>query len=165
MENDMNHENIKNHFQAWHDGLIDDDTRKAIDLHLSDCQQCREYYESLSILLGNPDDSLLPRLKPDPYLPSRIRAIVDERTRQKPDKRTVAPITQHGLRGWITASCVSVAVAITLGVFLGKSFAPSSTASTDNAMTLAEEYYEALSPGSIFDNAEEIIKPEAKDVS
>ena len=164
MENDMKHENIRDHFQGWHDGLVDEDTRAAIDLHLSDCPKCREYYESLSVLLGSPDDSLLPRLKPDPFLPTRIRAIVEEK-RQKAYTRVVGPVTRHHLRGWITASCVSMAVAVTIGVFLGRSMVQPSTVPVDDTANLAEEYYEALSPGSIFDNAEELIEPESKDVS
>ena len=115
-------------------------------------------------MLDSPEDSLLPRLKPDPFLPSRIRAIVDGKTGRQANARAIAALTRQGFRGWIMASCASVAVAVTLGIFIGKGLAPQShetTVAGDNTTSLAEEYYDAISPASVFDIGEETIDPEA----
>ena len=51
----MTHKDVKTHFQAWHDGQLDDQKRLAVEQHLKGCDRCHAYFEEMSRFLKKPD--------------------------------------------------------------------------------------------------------------
>ncbi len=133
----MEHRIVKENYQAWSDGRLGAGERRSVEEHLGACDECRTYYAKMSILIEKTDPALVPRLAPDPFLPSRVRAVVDGRRNQTIQRRA---------RGWLRVSAAGVVfvVAVTAGVYLGRGL----TTGRDNAeeARIAEAYYEAFSP-------------------
>jgi predicted anti-sigma-YlaC factor YlaD len=130
-------------YQAWDDGRVTPEERRTIQQHLEECAECRRYYENMSLLLEKPDPSLLPRLEPDPFLPTRIRAEVEGKKTRHARRRAA---------GWarLSAAGAMVVVAATLGVYLGTGLSTGTQSVDDTEMINA--YYQAFSPTSIVDD-------------
>jgi predicted anti-sigma-YlaC factor YlaD len=131
----MNEEHVITSYQAWEEKRLDKEERRVIQLHLQDCESCRDYFEKMSTLLDTTDPSLLPRLEADPFLPTRIRAIVDSGVTATSFARAAA---------WLRVSFVGVmaVIAVAAGVYLGKGLATTESANGDAAIVTA--YYEAV---------------------
>ncbi|UCG53019.1 MAG: zf-HC2 domain-containing protein, partial [Candidatus Latescibacterota bacterium] len=122
-------------YQAWDEDRLNAEERRRVQQHLGECVECRRYFETMSVLLEKTDSSLLPRIEPDPFLPTRIRAM---------DKATRTPIPRCFI-AWARISLVSVMIMIALsaGIYLGRGLA---TATRSNGETeIASAYYEAFS--------------------
>ncbi len=130
-------------YQSWDDDRVTAEERRTIQQHLEECPKCRRYYENMSSLLEQPDPSLLPRLEPDPFLPTRIRAEAEAKSRRPALRRASS---------WarLSAAGVMVVVAATFGVYLGNGLS-TATQSDDNT-EMINAYYEAFSPTSIVDD-------------
>ena len=139
----MNNNHVIESYQAWDDKRVTPEERRTIQQHLEECAECRRYYENMSLLLEEPDPSLLPRLEPDTFLPTRIRAEVEGKKTRHARRRAV---------GWarLSAAGAMVVVAATFGVYLGKGLSTDSQSADDMAMI--DAYYEAFSPTSIVDD-------------
>ena len=130
-------------YQSWGDDNVTAEERRRIQLHLEECAECRQYYESMSLLLDKSNPSLLPRLEPDPFLPTRIRAEAEAKGRRPALRRASS---------WarLSAAGVMVVVAATFGVYLGKGLSTATQLDEDTEMISA--YYETFSPTSIVDD-------------
>jgi predicted anti-sigma-YlaC factor YlaD len=133
----MEHKTVKKKYQAWIEGGLGAEERRIVQQHLDECGECRTYFETVSFLVERPHPTLLPRLTPDPFLPSRIRALAEERGAARGRRSAV---------GWVRLSVGSVMLilAAAAGIYLGKGF-PTNTRTAEET-ELVEAYYEAFSP-------------------
>jgi predicted anti-sigma-YlaC factor YlaD len=133
----MEHKTARNKCLAWIEGGLGAEERRVVQRHLDECGECRSYFERISLLVERPDTVLLPRLAPDPFFPSRVRAAVEER-RSAHGRRSAA--------GWVRISLASVVLilAAAAGIYLGNGFY--ANARSAEGTELAEAYYEAFSP-------------------
>jgi predicted anti-sigma-YlaC factor YlaD len=133
----MEHRTVRRKFQDWSDKRLTTGERHGVEGHLDGCDECRTYYEKMSLVFEKTDPARLPRLAPDPFLPSRIRALVEGRREDRVHRRTLA---------WLRLSAVSIMLilAATAGVYLGRGL--STTGGTTAETDIAQAYYEAFSP-------------------
>ena len=91
-------------------GTLDASTKLEVDNALRDDPELAARFHAMAELLNSPAPSPLPELEPDPFLAGRIKA--QKATRIQP-------------QGWrqLSFSGAMLAVAITMGVFLGKGIA------------------------------------------
>jgi anti-sigma factor RsiW len=165
----MNEEHVISLYQAWEEDRLDTEERREIQRHLTNCEPCREYFEKMSTLLDFTNPSLLPHLEADPFLPTRIRAIVgagaaaregNETTRATAG--TTAPFYKSA-SAWLRVSLAGVmtVAAVTAGVYLGSGLASSRTANGDTAIVTA--YYEAVSQSSFAVEWGDVIEENGED--
>lgn len=69
---------VKKYFLEFTEGKLPPIFRKEIKEHLKHCPYCERYYEKMNFVLEEPDLSIFPDLSPDHYLPTRIKAMVEE---------------------------------------------------------------------------------------
>ncbi len=70
----MKEKHYKKYFLKWHENKLSEDEKTKLETHLSGCLECRLYFEKMnSVLLPEKDIEML-ELKPDPYLPQRIKS-------------------------------------------------------------------------------------------
>lgn len=102
--------NVEKHLAGWVNGTLDASTKREVDEALRNDPELAARFHAMSELLNGPARSPLPELEPDPFLAGRIKA-------QR------APRIQP--QGWrqLSLSGAMLAVAITMGVFLGKGLA------------------------------------------
>ena len=133
----MKHEHVIRSYQALEEGMLNPEERREIQRHLKECTECRTFFEKMSLLLDARDPSLLPTLEPDPFLPTRIRALQESRPATGGFRRAV---------GWARLSLASLAVlaAALSGVYLGAGLSTASRSVDDSEIIGA--YYEAFSP-------------------
>ena len=138
-------------FLAWRENTAPD--RGTIENHLKDCTDCREYFEKMTLLLEHTDTHHNPRLQPDPYLPSRIAALVNERKNIGPKKLV------HAAR-WSFAS-LAFALAIVIGILLGKGLSPASP--QYKTSEIISTYYNAVSQQNFSTELESVVESTQKD--
>ncbi|MCK5572438.1 MAG: hypothetical protein KAJ12_06740 [Bacteroidetes bacterium] len=121
-------------FVDWKEGRLSGKRQAHVESHLQRCDQCRRSYNEARLLFDSTTLQILPRLSPDPYLPARIRALVEHGHRR--DEKRV-PRYQWAL------TSIGIAAAIWLGIQLGAGLSedPDSVSDTE----LASAYYQAFS--------------------
>lgn len=144
----MKHEDVKNLFQDWTEGRVDDKTRPEVQEHLDTCDECRTYFEKMAFLLEKPDPALLPRLEPDAFLPAKVRALSERR-------RTPAAGKRFALARLSFVSAAFV-IAVAAGVFLGTGLSKASYSSEETE--IVEAYYEAFSQSGFADDWENVME-------
>jgi predicted anti-sigma-YlaC factor YlaD len=138
---------VKKQFLEW---LESTTSRKdEIGHHLQECEDCRSYYEKMKNLL-NPDlISGLPVLRPDPFLPTRIQALVAEEKRA--NAREIFAIARLSLQG------LGFILALVIGIVLGKTISAQPTdAKTDELVSV---YRNAISQEDFSSQMELILEP------
>jgi len=133
----MEHKDAQDKCLRWIEGALRAEERLAVQQHLDECGECRKHFDRVSLLVERPDATLLRRLTPDPFLPSRVRAAAEERRSAGAGRSAV---------GWVRISLASAALilAAAAGVYLGNGFY--ATTRSGQEAELAEAYYEAFSP-------------------
>lgn len=133
----MEHKTAREKYQTWIEGGLGAEERRIVEQHLDECGECRMYFEKVSVLIERPQPTLLPRLTPDPFLPSRIRALAEERGAARGRRRAV---------GWVRLSAGSamLILAAAAGIYLGKGLYTNTRSAEETE--LARAYYEAFSP-------------------
>ena len=133
----MEHKTAREKYQAWIEDGLGAEERRSVEQHLDECGECRTYFEKISLLVERPHPTLLPRLAADPFLPSRIRALAEERGAARGRRSAV---------GWVRVSVGSVMLilAAAAGVYLGKGLYTNTRSAEETE--LAQAYYEAFSP-------------------
>lgn len=126
----MNAKQVKAAFADYAGGRLDEPARRAIERALEADPALRDYYRTMTALLERPGPDALPRLEPDPFLPTRVRQF--ERERRRP---AAAP------RWRWAASAALLSGALLAGVWLGRGLAVQATPDEDALMTA---YYEAF---------------------
>ncbi len=138
----MKRKHVKYLFQDWLENKLDVQNRKKVEVHLEDCEACRMYYKQLSTIINQPELSSLKDLQPDPYLPTRIKSVLDKEISDDSYFKSF-----HLLR-WIITTGVLI-VAFGMGIFLGNELYTSFRKQVENELISA--YYEALSQDTISD--------------
>lgn len=135
----MKSNHVKTLYGAWSEGSLDEQQKLLVADHLTQCPECREYFAKLSSVMQSFDTSVLPQLQPDPFLPTRIAALVKERKGRTPHTAFVT-----ALRVSLAAGAMSLAIVI--GVYLGNgSVSQNRQQSSDDYVTT---FYDAVSQQS-----------------
>ncbi|HEV8537847.1 MAG TPA: zf-HC2 domain-containing protein [Bacteroidota bacterium] len=135
---------MKNHvtklFLKWHERRLSDRDRIEVERHLKQCDACRKYYEKLSAVFDDRSLLAIGDLLPDPYLPSRIKAL-HESTETGP-RRLVPPILRWSLAG------AGATLAVVIGTYIGSGLY--NDQQTGQASSDMSEYHDVISQhGSI----------------
>ncbi len=133
----MNHHQIKSLFLRHSEGKLKGEERLLVESHLTGCSGCRQYYEQLSGVLTVKGRFQLSHLEPDPFLPTRVAALVEEQ-RRKPVRSPLAAAVR------VSFAAALMAGAVMLGVSLGDGLAPlqQNHGGSDEYLS---SYYEAIS--------------------
>jgi predicted anti-sigma-YlaC factor YlaD len=125
-------QHVTKYFVEWSEGKLTPAQQSAVESHLLACEACKRYYHTMSEWLDVVDDTALPTLQPDPFLPTRIAAIVSER-----QKTVVRFDVVQALRYAMTAAMLVLALG--LGAFIGESIAEESTFATQTQSVISAE--------------------------
>ncbi len=150
----MNNAHVKNFFPAWLDGKLSADREKKLERHLESCKECRDYYQKMSDVLKSPQVSRLKTLEPDPYLPTRVKALAE----QVKNKKQITFDPQ-----WLRVALYSllIAFALSLGGFMGYHiFQPQPD---ENDLRITQAYYQAFASGSVVDRFENYLQQQQED--
>jgi predicted anti-sigma-YlaC factor YlaD len=118
------HSEIQSFVLGWIENTLDARQREMVGKHLEICSSCRMYYSTISRVILPQADQNDPRLVPDPYLLTRIRAIAGE------GQKSNVPHLQQALR-WTLRTAMFV-LAIVLGVTIGERLSASQPRVTDS---------------------------------
>jgi predicted anti-sigma-YlaC factor YlaD len=131
-ESDMH---VKGNFLAYHEKKLHAATLRMVEEHLNQCVSCSSYYRMMDEIVSAADRAMLSDIEPDPYLPSRVKALVEGRA----VRRRYA--TEHA---WVRAAlgAVMLFVAVGIGIFLGQGIAV--TNSANDSASIATTYLEAF---------------------
>jgi anti-sigma factor RsiW len=157
---------VINDFQAWNDGQVDKKKRLAIEQHLTECPDCRAYFEKMSMFLDQMDPASLPHMEADPFLPTRIRALAEgNRATAATKAKASVPRPRKRLfgRAGLTAMAVMIIAAVWVGGYFGERLSTMSLASTQYDETdIISSFYDEFAPSgfagdweSILENGEE----------
>jgi predicted anti-sigma-YlaC factor YlaD len=163
----MKHKAARNQFQAWREARLDEPARRRLEAHLSDCRACRSYFETMSAWLDTPDPADLPRLQPDPFLPTKIRAIVDGRRRaaeraaiknEAPGMMAGGPVALGIVasigRLNLTVMTTLLVLAAAIGIYFGRTLSTDATqlaAVQYSDSDLVSDFYDAFSASAADD--------------
>jgi len=138
----MKRKHVKYLFQDWLEKKLDGQNRNKVEVHLEDCEDCRIYYQKLSTIINQPKSSSIKNLQPDPYLPTRIKSLLEKEISEDSDSRSFY------LLRWIISTGVLI-VAFSMGIFLGNGLYTSFRKQVESELISA--YYEAWSQDTISD--------------
>lgn len=135
----MKRKHVHKMYLDWSEDRLSAKQRGAVEEHLQDCPACREYFRNMSVIFSEKADlSALPTLQPDPYLPTRIKALGGkEAGRSSRRERQWA-----GAFRW-AFSALALSLAVLTGVYLGKGLAAAAAQPYSEAQLLGE-YYQAF---------------------
>jgi|GEM_PF-5869191 len=141
--------NVEKHLADWVNGTLDASTKREVDEALRKDPELAARFHAMAELLNNPAPPPLPELEPDPFLAGRIKA-------QK------APRLQP--QGWrqLSLSGAMLAIAITMGVFLGKGIAEQEN-SVYTSETELEVYSDVFSQDVLGDSWNEDFSTEGEE--
>jgi anti-sigma factor RsiW len=148
----MTDKHVINDFQAWSDGRLNKKQRLAIERHLEECADCRAYFEKMSSLFEQMSPDSIPRLKADPFLPARIRAmsVSDRDAARDPARASARPVRRRSF-GWaaLSAMAVLIVMAVWVGTYFGERLSLASLATSQSeAEELVGSFYDEFSrPG------------------
>lgn len=150
----MNTPHVKEFYIDWSEGRLDEALRTHIQEHLGGCAECSDYFAGMSRLLEGADPGLLPKLKADPHLPTRIRAHAGV---------TTASRRRGGFR-WarVPLAGAILALAIAIGVYLGVGL--STAVASGGETEIINAYYEAFTQQDATDGVQVLYDSESEDV-
>jgi anti-sigma factor RsiW len=135
----MTHHDTIDAFVDHASGRLSPAEHAAVDRHLAECGSCRSAYALLALALTPQPANL--RFTADPFLPTRIRALAEERA----GRRTSVPVLR-----WSFASA-AFGVAIVIGILLGRDLSNSTTVETVEPSDVVSEFASSLTPTDIGD--------------
>ena len=150
----MNGEHVKRSFLDWLDERADANKRGFIERHLQSCDDCRSYYEKMSVMMEPPQFSAPIVLEPDPFLPTRIRALVEERG------NALEAHMRPRMIQWSLAT-LGLTLAIGIGIFFGKGL--SDPSKQQESVNVIDSYFEGFSQHSFADHWEGIFNTTQKE--
>ena len=110
------HSEIRSLLLSSIEGKLDDEQERAVEDHVARCESCKRYFETMSAALLPSESPQRLSLSLDPYLPARVKAMVEQSVREN---RPGVPAAFHwAFRG--TAFVVAVALGILLGEKLAR---------------------------------------------
>jgi predicted anti-sigma-YlaC factor YlaD len=110
----MKKAHTKKYFLAWHERKLSRSEMEAIEQHLKICTSCKNYFDKVQLVLGQPELSVIPELKADPFLPTRTREKV------KLLRKEVPPMRLWRAYFRLTIGAAMIIIALVTGIFLGK---------------------------------------------
>jgi predicted anti-sigma-YlaC factor YlaD len=147
------HNHIRSLLLPWIELSLNEQQQRRVEEHLKECTSCRQYYESMSHTLLPSEKTTQDTLEPDPFLPTRIRAMVDSSVAQSRQK------TQAAVR-W-TLRTVMFAIAVGFGIFMGEQLSYRPPAVTDQ--NIITEYSEMLQVEGIADRLQSVTQTSAEE--
>lgn len=148
------HSHIRSLLLPWVELTLNEDQQQLVEEHLRQCSFCRQYFDVMSrALLPSPDlsqDTLLP----DPYLPTRVKAMASQSGAE-------ARRGNHVVALWTLRSAMFL-IAVVFGIYLGErlSYQPS-TVTEEN---LIAEYSESFEVGGIADRLQSVAQITVEDL-
>ncbi|MCX6134326.1 MAG: zf-HC2 domain-containing protein [Ignavibacteriales bacterium] len=140
------HSHIRSLLLPWIELRLNARDQQLVESHLKECPSCRAYFERLSAALLPAQEVPRNTLAADPFLPTRIRAMVD--SSKQPSREVKAVVVR-----WTLMSAMFVA-AVLCGAYLGEALSyRTSTVTEQNVIT---EYSESLEVGGIADRLQSI---------
>ena len=135
------HSHIQSLLLSWLELTLDAHQQRLVEEHLKECELCRKYFDTMSVILLPSRDSLSHTVTADPYLPIRIRAMVESSNREQ---RRV----KGGVAQWAFTTVMFV-MAVVFGIYMGEQLSYRTTVVTDQ--NIITEYSESLEVGGIAD--------------
>ncbi len=138
----MKQAHVKKLFLSWWEKKLSPGEKDAVEKHLSECDECQEYYHKMRVVLEDVRVDSLPYLQSDPYLPTRVRAMTEK------DGSVVASGGEKDLlaRIRIAFATATLLLALFFGIFLGKGMAAVAGESSESEIINA--YSEIFSQSS-----------------
>lgn len=157
----MKRRHVIKRFPQWSDGRVTGPERVEIQRHLEACDECRGYFDKMTRLVGAIGPDALPRLQPDPFLPSRIRAVV----RAAGAAPTTA--TRGGRRpvfGRLAVSLMGVAVvaATAAGIVIGSGLSSQVSAGAET-QAIVSGYNDAFTQDDLAEEWETVLSAAQED--
>jgi predicted anti-sigma-YlaC factor YlaD len=150
----MQKSHVKKLFLEWMEKNLSQDKQAQVEAHLEACKACRHYYRIMSKILEKPDFSGLEQLKPDPYFPTRLRAVSgDEKTISHSGK------FYRGFR--LSLVSLLLLIAVGLGIFVGNGLFQLTRQDKDSQLVNA--YYEVIDQQTISDRWEYVFKTQGEE--
>ncbi|GEM_PF-3295176 len=115
----MKQAHVKKRFLSWWEGKLTPGEEDIVEKHLSECDECRVYFQKMRVVLEDVQVDSLPYLQSDPYLLTRIRAGAEK------DGRVIASGGERDFsaRIRIAFATATLLAALFFGIFLGKGMA------------------------------------------
>jgi predicted anti-sigma-YlaC factor YlaD len=135
------HEHLHRQFLPWLEARLSPAKRSEVERHLSECERCRRWYERSTALLRS-KPLVLRTLEPDPFLPTRIKALAEH-----------DHVRAHtGMRAAVrwAAGSVAVAAALLLGLYIGDGVYAASPVTSDQE--IVEQYSRTVAMAGINDH-------------
>lgn len=140
------HSHIRSLLLPWIELTLNEDQRQLVGEHLKECSFCRQYFDVMSqALLPSPDVSQ-DTLQPDPYLPTRVKAMADQSGAAARKRKNVVAL-------WTLRSALFV-IAVVFGIYLGEGL--SNQPSTVTEQNLIAEYSALFEAGGIADRLQSV---------
>jgi predicted anti-sigma-YlaC factor YlaD len=121
----MNCQLCQKELDAYREGKMPDGMKVQVEAHLENCNVCSEYYKMT--ILAHKVMNEEKTLQSNPFLSTRIMAGIDELEQQKTSVQSI-PMFQKVLKPVLIS--ISVAAAISIGVFMGSITSPKQTKNT-----------------------------------
>lgn len=150
----MQKAHVEKLFLAWVEKKLSQDKQAQVEAHLKACRLCHRYYQKMNEILEKPDAAVMEKLKVDPYLASRLKAISG-----RDKKYSHGEKFNRGLR-WSVIG-VTLLIAVDIGIFVGKGLFQISRQDEDSQLVNA--YYQAISQQTISDRWEYIFETQGEE--
>ncbi len=142
----QNNEHIKSKFLEWSEGKLSESEMHKIEQHLSGCKECKNYFEIMQDLTSPVSKENLNELEPDPFLPTRIKAIVNGEKNKANSKHNLSYLR-------LLFFSLASSAAIFLGIILGQGLYNSKQSSQSN-QSIVSAYYQVYSQEGLSDHFE-----------
>lgn len=141
-----NDEHIKSKFLDWFESRLSEVEMHKIEEHLSECSECKNYFELMQDLTSPSIQKGLNELEPDPFLPTRIKAIVNGEKNEAKSKHVLSFLR-------LLFFSLASSAAILIGIMLGQGLY-NSKQSYQNNQSIVSAYYQVYSQEGLSDNFE-----------
>ena len=148
------HSQIRSLLLPWIELTLNEDQQQLVEEHLKECSLCRQYFDVMSrALLPSPDRSQ-DTLLPDPYFPTRVKAMASQSGAEARRGKNVVAL-------WTLRSAMFL-IAVVFGIYLGErlSYRPS----TVTEQNLIAEYSESFEVGGIADRLQSVAQTSVEDL-
>ena len=147
------HSHIRSLLLPWIELTLNEDQQQLVEEHLKACSFCRQYFDVMSLaLLPSPDHSQ-DALLPDPYLPTRVKAMASQSGAEARRGKSVVL--------W-TLRFAMFLIAVVFGIYLGERL--SYRSSTVTEQNLIAEYSESFEVGGIADRLQSVAQIAVEDL-